>query len=59
MAVSERSGHSGWFCSPSSVSICAHLWFQQEGFMSEFKNVTVVKKANVYFDGKVTSRTVR
>jgi uncharacterized protein YaiE (UPF0345 family) len=26
--------------------------------LSEFKNVTVVKKANVYFDGKVTSRTV-
>lgn len=26
--------------------------------MSEFKNVTVVKKANVYFDGNVTSRTV-
>lgn len=26
--------------------------------MSEFKNVTVVKKANVYFDGKVVSRTV-
>ena len=26
--------------------------------MSEFKNVTVVKKANVYFDGKVTSRSV-
>lgn len=26
--------------------------------MSEFKDVTVVKKANVYFDGKVTSRTV-
>ena len=26
--------------------------------MSEFNNVTVVKKANVYFDGKVTSRTV-
>jgi len=24
----------------------------------EFKNVNVVKKANVYFDGKVTSRTV-
>jgi uncharacterized protein YaiE (UPF0345 family) len=24
----------------------------------EFKNVTVVKQANVYFDGKVTSRTV-
>ena len=26
--------------------------------MSEFKNVTVVKKANIYFDGKVTSRTI-
>ena len=27
--------------------------------MSEFNNVTVVKKATVYFDGKVTSRTIR
>lgn len=26
--------------------------------MSEFKNVTVIREANVYFDGKVTSRTV-
>ena len=26
--------------------------------MQEFKNVTVVKKMNSYFDGKVTSRTV-
>lgn len=26
--------------------------------MSEFKNVTVIKKANVYFDGGVTSRTI-
>ncbi len=26
--------------------------------MSEFKNVTVTKKANVYFDGKFTSRSV-
>lgn len=26
--------------------------------MSEFTNVTIVKKANVYFDGKVTSRTI-
>jgi uncharacterized protein YaiE (UPF0345 family) len=26
--------------------------------MSEFANVTVVKKANIYFDGKVTSRSV-
>jgi len=24
----------------------------------EFKSVTIVKKANIYFDGKVTSRTV-
>lgn len=26
--------------------------------MSEFQNVTVSKKANVYFDGNVTSRTI-
>ena len=26
--------------------------------MSEFANVTVIKEANVYFDGKVTSRTI-
>jgi uncharacterized protein YaiE (UPF0345 family) len=26
--------------------------------MSEFKDVTVVRKANIYFDGKVTSRSV-
>ncbi|MHB1421092.1 MAG: pyrimidine/purine nucleoside phosphorylase [Bacillota bacterium] len=26
--------------------------------MYQFENVTIVKKANIYFDGKVTSRTV-
>jgi uncharacterized protein YaiE (UPF0345 family) len=26
--------------------------------MSEFNNVTIIKAANIYFDGKVTSRTV-
>ncbi|MGP8089912.1 MAG: pyrimidine/purine nucleoside phosphorylase, partial [Syntrophobacteraceae bacterium] len=26
--------------------------------MQEFNNVTVVKKANVYFDGNVTSRSI-
>ncbi len=26
--------------------------------MSEFSNVTVIKKANIYFDGKVVSHTV-
>ena len=26
--------------------------------MSEFENVTIIKQANVYFDGNVTSRTV-
>ena len=26
--------------------------------MSQFTNVTVVKRANIYFDGKVVSRTV-
>ncbi len=27
--------------------------------MSEFNQVTIIKEANVYFDGKVNSRTVR
>ena len=27
--------------------------------MTEFNNVSIVKKANVYFDGKVSSRTVK
>lgn len=26
--------------------------------MSEFSNVTILKKANIYFDGNVTSRTI-
>jgi hypothetical protein len=26
--------------------------------MSEFRDVTVIKEANIYFDGKVTSRSV-
>lgn len=26
--------------------------------MSQFEQVTVIKKANIYFEGKVTSRTV-
>ena len=27
--------------------------------MTEFNNVTIVKKANVYFGGNVTSRTIK
>ena len=27
--------------------------------MQQFDNVTVIKKANIYFDGRVTSRTVK
>lgn len=27
--------------------------------MSEFVNVSVIKKANIYFDGMVSSRTIR
>lgn len=26
--------------------------------MDKFENVTIIKKANIYFEGKVTSRTV-
>jgi purine/pyrimidine-nucleoside phosphorylase len=27
--------------------------------MSEFNNITIIKAANIYFDGKVTSRTIK
>jgi uncharacterized protein YaiE (UPF0345 family) len=27
--------------------------------MSEFNNVTIIKAANLYFDGNVSSRTIR
>ncbi len=37
----------------------SNLHMLMEGHpMEQFENVTVVKKANIYFDGKVTSRTV-
>jgi uncharacterized protein YaiE (UPF0345 family) len=36
----------------------AVYFINKEFKMSEFKGVTVVKEANIYFDGKVTSRTV-
>lgn len=26
--------------------------------MAQFENITIIKKANIYFEGKVTSRTV-
>jgi len=26
--------------------------------MAQFENITIIKKANVYFEGKVTSRTI-
>jgi uncharacterized protein YaiE (UPF0345 family) len=33
-------------------------FYIKEKQMSEFKNVTVIREAHVYFDGKVTSRAV-
>jgi uncharacterized protein YaiE (UPF0345 family) len=39
-----------------TYSACGH--HNQDHPMSEFTNVSVVKAANIYFDGKVTSRVV-
>jgi hypothetical protein len=42
------------------VSLRAFLAIRHQGHaMSEFTNVTLVKKANVYFDGNVNSRTIK
>jgi uncharacterized protein YaiE (UPF0345 family) len=37
----------------------AHIFSMMGKKMSEFENVTVVKQANFYFDGNVSSRTVK
>jgi purine/pyrimidine-nucleoside phosphorylase len=42
----------------SQQRVNAIVFIGKGAYMSEFQNVTVVKKANVYFDGSVTSRTV-
>ncbi|GAB4271101.1 MAG: pyrimidine/purine nucleoside phosphorylase [Methylomicrobium sp.] len=48
------------------LAYCANLlilrpfsFVTQEVRMSEFSNVTVIKKANVYFNGNVNSRTIK
>ncbi len=40
-------------------NIC-YVWINifERSNMSQFENVTITKVANVYFDGKVTSRTI-
>lgn len=38
------------------VRLCMN--YRGDSFMSEFPNVIVLKKANMFFDGKVTSRTI-
>jgi purine/pyrimidine-nucleoside phosphorylase len=43
---------------PGSASEQTNPTTKEEASMPEFKNVSIIKKANVYFDGKVTSRTV-
>ena len=35
-----------------------NLLKSEEDTMEQFENATIVKKANIYFEGKVTSRTV-
>src|SRR5690606_11700586 len=46
------SGRTGLPSSPSSLLV------RKDPSMSQFDNVSVVKKANVYFDGKCVSHTV-
>jgi purine/pyrimidine-nucleoside phosphorylase len=58
---SKRSGNTALFEVAYENKSAGENHFSitsKEIFMSEFKNVTVVKKANVYFGGNVTSRTV-
>jgi uncharacterized protein YaiE (UPF0345 family) len=40
------------------ASLSPNLIFKSKTSMSQFDNVSVVKKSNVYFDGKCVSHTV-
>ncbi len=42
----------------SAVFLTPNPIITERPIMTEFSNITVIKKANVYFDGKVTSRIV-
>lgn len=41
-----------------AVTFSCQITNERLNIMSKFENVSIVKKANVYFDGNVTSRTV-
>jgi purine/pyrimidine-nucleoside phosphorylase len=42
----------------STTALPLSYVFLEEVNMDEFENVTVIKKANIYFNGNVTSRTI-
>jgi hypothetical protein len=46
-----------YWTEPETAHQTTTILSEKETIM-DFKNVTVVKKANIYFDGNVTSRTV-
>jgi uncharacterized protein YaiE (UPF0345 family) len=46
------------FYRTSAAGVIIELLFPERCGMPEFKGVTVVKKANSYFDGRVTSRNI-
>ena len=39
-------------------SVFSKKYNEEEYSISEFENVTVIREANIYFDGNVTSRSV-
>lgn len=43
---------------PGFMELYIYRTNNKEKTMDRFENVAVIKKANIYFDGKVTSRTV-
>jgi len=51
------NSHGGWIHEAAKIRVHGQK-IERTVQMMEFNQVTVVKKANVYFDGKVTSRTV-
>jgi uncharacterized protein YaiE (UPF0345 family) len=56
VSLRETGGTRGLFFDRCLITTSARTKKEEE--MDEFKEVSVVKKANVYYEGKVTSRTI-
>ena len=58
MEKNTNTAVKSWSANRTAFHVYCSNFFRR-GNMSEFQNVTVTKGANIYFDGAVTSRTIK